>query len=53
MGLSDELREQRVLEDNVDLLRVRRERDSATKEVARLTEQLASVQRALTFVEHV
>ena len=52
-GLSDELREQRVLEDNVDLLRVRRERDSATKEVARLTEQLASVQRALTFVEHV
>lgn len=52
-GLSDELRDQRALDDNIDLLRVRRERDSAMKEVARLTEQLASVQRALTFVEHV
>jgi len=37
-GLSDELRDQRALDDNIDLIRVRRERDSAVKEVARLTE---------------
>jgi len=53
MSIGDELRAERLVDANVELARVRRERDNATKEVARLTQQVESMQRALTFIEHV
>lgn len=51
MSLGDDLRDERDASN--ELIRLRRERDSATKEVNRLTQQVESMQRALSFIEHV
>ena len=53
MRLSDEFENERTIDAQSDVLRVKRERDSALRELARVNDQLASVQRALTFIEHV
>ena len=51
MSLDDEINEAMVVNNRSELIRMRRQRDSAQNELARLVEQLEETQRALTFVE--
>lgn len=53
MSFRDELNAERDGSNRVDVARVRRERDAAIKDVVRLTSQVESLQRALSFIEHV
>lgn len=51
MSIGDEIREDSLETLRADVLRVRRERDSAISEMARVAKQLEQVQRALDVVE--
>ena len=51
MSIADEIRDDSLDTLRADVLRVRRERDSAINESVRIAKQLEQVQRALTVVE--
>ena len=51
VSLEDEIQNEAETTSKVDLIRTRRQRDSAEKEVLRLTEQLEQSNRALFVVE--
>lgn len=53
MGLSDDIVEAGGEKQRIDVLRLRRERDAATAENLRLTEQIESLQRTLDVVEQI
>ena len=53
MSIADEIRDESLESLRADVLKVRRERDSAIGETVRISKQLEQVQRALSVVEQV
>ena len=53
MSIADEIRDESLESLRADVLKVRRERDSAIGETVRVSKQLEQVQRALSVVEQV